>query len=485
MPVKIRFRFASDNSVSAQGWRVDTVKVTAGFVCCVGAPTPCAENFDMVTAPALPAMWSTSFINGAACALGSNWVTTTNTPDTAPNAAFHDDPGCISDNLLVSKPFPIVSGTAQLTFRRSNNLESGFDGMVLEISNPAVNAGALQDILTAGGSFVLGGYNATISGAFGSPIGGRMAWSGNSAGYVTTTVNLPATANGQSITLRWRVGTDTSVSAVGAFIDTLSITGSNCGANCTSITCPANLTVSNTLNQCGAVVTYPAPTTSGTCAAPTCSPASGSFFPVGTTTVTCTTTGPPVQTCPFTIRVNDTQAPTITCPGDQSAVTNQGTCPSPSCAVVTYPPPVATDNCPGVVVVCNPPSGGCFPIGIVTVNCTATDASGNTASCTFNVFTFDVALEDGSDPSIILLWNSITGQYRFCCRGTTYVGIGKATVQGCVYTLQHTPNDRKVLGRADKAVHAGSASIQTPPGTTRCTITDQNTLNNPLVPACQ
>ncbi|MEK6304145.1 MAG: HYR domain-containing protein, partial [Acidobacteriota bacterium] len=65
--------------------------------------------------------------------------------------------------------------------------------------------------------------------------------------------------------------------------------GGGCAAAaCTSITCPANVTQPNDPNQCGAVVTYPAPTSSGTCGTINCSPASGSFFPVGTTTVTCT-----------------------------------------------------------------------------------------------------------------------------------------------------------------------------------------------------
>src|SRR6185503_10747457 len=79
------------------------------------------------------------------------------------------------------------------------------------------------------------------------------------------------------------------------------------GGGCTSITCPANITASNDPNQCGAVVTYPAPTPTGSCATITCSPASGSFFPVGTTTVTCTSTAGP--TCSLTVTVNDTQAP--------------------------------------------------------------------------------------------------------------------------------------------------------------------------------
>src|SRR5262249_7676864 len=83
---------------------------------------------------------------------------------------------------------------------------------------------------------------------------------------------------------------------------------------CGGITCPANITVSNNPNQCGAVVNYPAPTTNGACVLITCSPASGSFFPKGTTTVTCTSSAGP--SCPFTVTVNDTQPPSITCPAD-------------------------------------------------------------------------------------------------------------------------------------------------------------------------
>ena len=99
-------------------------------------------------------------------------------------------------------------------------------------------------------------------------------------------VNVPANAtllvNVQEIT----AGTGCSgysVNVAGLVCNT------DAGAQCQacSITCPANITTPNDPNQCGAVVNYPAPTTSGTCGNVTCSPASGSFFPVGTTTVTC------------------------------------------------------------------------------------------------------------------------------------------------------------------------------------------------------
>jgi hypothetical protein len=67
--------------------------------------------------------------------------------------------------------------------------------------------------------------------------------------------------------------------------------------------------VGNDPNQCGAVVTF-APSFGSGCGTVTCSPASGSFFPVGTTTVTCITQAGPA--CSFTVKVNDTQGPTIT-----------------------------------------------------------------------------------------------------------------------------------------------------------------------------
>jgi hypothetical protein len=38
--------------------------------------------------------------------------------------------------------------------------------------------------------------------------------------------------------------------------------------------------------------------------------------------------------------------------------------------------------------------------------------------------------------------------------------------------------DRRVLIRFDGAVGAGTAALQSPPGTIRCTITDRNTRNN-------
>jgi hypothetical protein len=52
---------------------------------------------------------------------------------------------------------------------------------------------------------------------------------------------------------------------------------------------------------------------------------------------------------------------------------------------VTFNGATATDNCPGVTVVCTPPSGSVLGPGVHTINCTATDAAGNTSTCSFTV----------------------------------------------------------------------------------------------------
>jgi uncharacterized delta-60 repeat protein len=243
-------------------------------------------------------------------------------------------------------------------------------------------------------------------------------------------------------------------------------------ADC-AITCPANVTIANDANQCGAVVNYAAPMTTGSCGTVNCSPASGSFFPTGTTTVTCTTSAGP--SCLFTVTVNDTQPPQILCPPNQTAVTLQ---PGGQTVVVNYPAPTASDNCPGVTSSCVPPSGSTFNVGVTTVSCTATDSSGNTATCMFTVSVFNACLQDDATPTTVILFNTFTGDYRFCCNGSVFTGKGSIVKQGSIYTLTHNPADRRVLARLDNSTKTGTASLQSPPGTTRCTISDRNTANN-------
>jgi hypothetical protein len=58
--------------------------------------------------------------------------------------------------------------------------------------------------------------------------------------------------------------------------------------------------------------------------------------------------------------------------------------------VVSWVAPVASDNCPGVVLTSSHAPGATFPKGVTTVTYTATDAAGLTATCSFTVTVVDV-----------------------------------------------------------------------------------------------
>ncbi len=115
---------------------------------------------------------------------------------------------------------------------------------------------------------------------------------------------------------------------------------------------------------------------------PTCTPESGSTFPVGDTLVTCSATDAHGNTgqASFHVSVGDSTAPVLLVP---AAITVNATVPAG--APVTYSA-VATDIVDGPVTpVCTTASGATFPVGTTTVTCTATDAHGNASSASFTV----------------------------------------------------------------------------------------------------
>jgi hypothetical protein len=137
----------------------------------------------------------------------------------------------------------------------------------------------------------------------------------------------------------------------------------------------------------GAVVTYTVTSSGGT---PSCSPGSGSTFPVGTTQVSCTATDPAGNTAgptPFNVVVTlvDTTAPVVSPHADETREATASTG-----AAVTYALPGATDNLDTTpTVTCAPASGSSFPIGSTVVTCTAKDDFNNTGTGTFNVIVAD------------------------------------------------------------------------------------------------
>ena len=205
---------------------------TRSFV--LGAPVSAlTENFDGVTAPAIPAGWVATPVQS-----GIPFVTTTNTPNSAPNAAFAADPATVGGGTDLTTPsIAIPTANAAVEFRNRYDSEAGWDGGVLEIS---IGGGGFTDIITAGGTFLQNGYTGVLgSNGVNNPLAGRNAWNGDSAGYITSIVKLPASVAGQNIQLRFRFGADDNTVGQGPnpgwYIDNVKVIGSY---SCTSIQTP-------------------------------------------------------------------------------------------------------------------------------------------------------------------------------------------------------------------------------------------------------
>lgn len=160
-------------------------------------------------------------------------------------------------------------------------------------------------------------------------------------------------------------------------------------AECT-LDCPNDIVTTATTPGPGggANVTFGAAEGFGTCGAITSNPTSGSFFPIGTTTVVNTSaTGG--GACSFTVTVVDTAAPTITCPGNLTVTANSGEgqafVPNPNGGSSNVGTPTATGDQPLEVTGSREDGEGlttAYPIGVTDITWIATDPSGRQATCT-------------------------------------------------------------------------------------------------------
>jgi len=148
----------------------------------------------------------------------------------------------------------------------------------------------------------------------------------------------------------------------------------------------------------GAIVDYTVGATGD--ATVSCSPASGTQFPLATTQVTCTATNAFGSTTgSFLVAVVDWIRPVLTIPSDITVVAT-----SPDGAVVTFTA-TAVDGVDGPVpVTCTPPSGSQFPLGTTEVQCIARDAHNNPADAIFRVNVIE------TPPPVLILPDTITAE---------------------------------------------------------------------------
>lgn len=182
------------------------------------------------------------------------------------------------------------------------------------------------------------------------------------------------------------------------------------------LTVPGNLT-SEATSATGAAVTFAATATDAQDSpppTPVCTPASGSIFPLGTTTVSCTATdsGGLSDTETFSVTVQDTTPPALTVP---DGLTAEAT--GPDGATVAYPAATATDAVDASPdVSCVPASPALFALGVNTVTCSATDDAGNVSNGTFTV-----TVKDTTAPVLTLPANIVAEATGAAGAAVTYV----------------------------------------------------------------
>ena len=149
---------------------------------------------------------------------------------------------------------------------------------------------------------------------------------------------------------------------------------------------PSNITIGTAPGAVTQAVTFTPPTAADNVGVQSvgCNHASGSTFPLGITTVTCTATDVSglTATGSFTVTVSDLEPPVLV---GMSANVDVDAAPGATTQAVTFVVPTATDNRGIQGVGCNHASGSSFPLGVTTVTCSATDLSGLITSNSFTV----------------------------------------------------------------------------------------------------
>lgn len=157
--------------------------------------------------------------NWARAGTGPNvWQIDTTNSFSGSKAWFVKDEETITDQYL-SKSFTLDgSHNNHLSFWHEYDTEANYDGGVVEISTDGgVNWSDLGNLM------VKNSYNSGLAGPIlgrvpASTLTNRRAFSGQSGDYLNTIIDL-SDYNGQTVSIRWRLGTDVLVGGVGWWVD--------------------------------------------------------------------------------------------------------------------------------------------------------------------------------------------------------------------------------------------------------------------------
>jgi hypothetical protein len=157
-----------------------------------------------------------------------------------------------------------------------------------------------------------------------------------------------------------------------------------------SLICPANITTYTDKDNCTAIVNYPQPELKENCGSVTLKQilglASGSQFKIGSSFISYEASSKSgyKKTCLTKITVIDKDPPIINCPNDTTVIISDT---SMNAIDFLFQIPTATDKCSQaqVTLLGGVPSSLLFPIGTTQLQFRATDESGNSVDCSYNV----------------------------------------------------------------------------------------------------
>ena len=165
--------------------------------------------------------WTTTGSTGA-----STWTISTARANSPTHSWYANDIATVSDQRLIS-PVVAIPGDQNpvtLQFQSWQDIEATstggcFDGGILEVSTDGTTFTQVPDAAIFAG----GGYSGLVSTQFQNPLQGLSAWCGTrdfTAGPVRVDVSNYA---GQNVQFRFRLGTDSSVSHEGWYVDDINV----------------------------------------------------------------------------------------------------------------------------------------------------------------------------------------------------------------------------------------------------------------------
>lgn len=287
-----------------------------------------------------------------------------------------------------------------------------------------------------------------------------------------TTLNLGAS----TVTLR---ATDAAANTT-----TCSFTVTVADQTVPTITCPANTTVSANGSCQSSVGNYASSAVSSdNCTASptkTQTPTAGTIIGAGATTVTlrATDSANNSSTCSFTVTVRDQTVPGITCPANISQAAPAGQCS----ANVTFANATATDNCTASPTIANlgAASGSSFT-GVTSMTFRATDAAGNSATCSFTI-----SITETTPPTINCPANTTVSTTAACQASLSNYAAAATAMDNCtaspVKTQSPIAGTLIGLGATTVTLRATDAGSNSATCSFAVTVTDQ-TLPNLTCPA--